>query len=187
MATFTKKAIRNAFLTLLDEHPLNKITVKDITDACGMTRNTFYYHYDDIPALIEEIFISEIDRIISTYPSLDSIEECLRVAMGFAVEHKKALLHICKSSNRDIYENYLWEICRYTVTTYIETAFHDAPLSAEDKDAIIHYLKCGCFGMVIDWMNCGMNDATRQRLLRICELKRGMAGELVNRSVKKST
>ena len=177
MATFTKKAIRNAFLTLLDEHPLNKITVKDITDACGMTRNTFYYHYDDIPALIEEIFISEIDRIISTYPSLDSIEECLRVAMGFAVEHKKALLHIYKSSNRDIYENYLWEICRYTVTTYI----------AEDKDAIIHYLKCGCFGMVIDWMNCGMNDATRQRLLRICELKRGMAGELVSRSIKKST
>ena len=42
MATFTKKAIRNAFLTLLDEHPLNKNTVKDITDACGMTRNTFY-------------------------------------------------------------------------------------------------------------------------------------------------
>ena len=41
--------------------------------------------------------------------------------------------------------------------------------------------------MVIDWMNCGMNDATRRKLLRICEIKRGMAGELVNRSVKKST
>lgn len=184
MATLTKKAIRDAFLTLLDEHPLSKITVKDITDACGMTRNTFYYHYDDIPSLIEEIFITEIDRIIKAYPSLDSVDECLRVAMGFAMEHKKALLHIYKSANRDIYEHYLWEICSYTVTTYIDTAFADEPMSAEDKDTVIHYIKCACFGMVIDWMNCGMNDSTRKKLLRICELKKGMAAELIRRSAR---
>ena len=187
MALLTQKAILSTFEEMLEEMPFDKITVSALVRRCGVSSNTFYYHYDDIPALIEEIFISEIDRIINTYPSLDSIEECLRVAMGFAMEHKKALLHIYKSSNRDIYENYLWEICRYTVTTYIETAFPDAPISAEDKEAIIHYLKCGCFGMVIDWMNCGMNDATRRKLLRICELKRGMAGELVSRSIKKST
>lgn len=184
MATMTKKTIRNAFLTLLDEHPLSKITVKDITDACGMTRNTFYYHYDDIPALIEEIFITEIDRIIKTYPSLDSVEECLRVAMGFAMEHKKALLHIYKSANRDLYEQYLWEICRYTVTNYIETAFADEQISAEDKEAIAHYTKCSCFGMIIDWMNSGMNDAVRLKILRICELKRGTTAEFIHRNTK---
>ena len=65
-----------------------------------------------------------------------------------------------------------------------DTAFADEPMSAEDKDTVIHYIKCACFGMVIDWMNCGMNDSTRKKLLRICELKKGMAAELIRRSAR---
>ena len=45
MASFTRKAIMTVFLNLLDERPLSKITVKDIVDACGINRNTFYYHF----------------------------------------------------------------------------------------------------------------------------------------------
>lgn len=51
MANFTEKAIRSAFLELLDQRPLNKITVKDITERCGINRNSFYYHYQDVPTL----------------------------------------------------------------------------------------------------------------------------------------
>ena len=48
----TKKAINQAFLDILAEKPLEKITVRDITERCGINRNTFYYHYQDIPALL---------------------------------------------------------------------------------------------------------------------------------------
>ena len=41
MPAFTRNAIIDAFLQLLDERPLSKITVKDIVDACGINRNTF--------------------------------------------------------------------------------------------------------------------------------------------------
>lgn len=43
MAQFTKQAIINSFLKLLEETPLDKITVKDIVEDCGINRNTFYY------------------------------------------------------------------------------------------------------------------------------------------------
>ena len=55
----TKKAINQAFLDILAEKPLEKITVRDITERCGINRNTFYYHYQDMPALIEEIVTEE--------------------------------------------------------------------------------------------------------------------------------
>ena len=42
-ASLTKKAIQHAFVKLLNEQPLNKISVKDITDECGINRNSFYY------------------------------------------------------------------------------------------------------------------------------------------------
>ena len=47
MASFTKKAIRESFMRLLAERPVDKITVKDIVLDCGIARNTFYYHYRD--------------------------------------------------------------------------------------------------------------------------------------------
>ena len=77
----TKKAIQEAFMAVLDEKPFGKITVKDITDRCGINRNTFYYHYQDIPALLEEICQNQVEDIISKYPTLNSIEDCLDAAM----------------------------------------------------------------------------------------------------------
>lgn len=37
MANFTKKAIRDSLVKLLNEKPLSKITVRDIVDDCGST------------------------------------------------------------------------------------------------------------------------------------------------------
>ena len=60
--TLTKRAIKESFVNLLNERPLNKISVRDITDKCGINRNSFYYHYQDIPALMEEILTEQIRR-----------------------------------------------------------------------------------------------------------------------------
>lgn len=62
MANFTKQAIKAAFLELLDEKPLNKISVRDIVERCGINRNSFYYHFQDIPSLLGEIIVEQIGR-----------------------------------------------------------------------------------------------------------------------------
>lgn len=65
MPNFTKMAIKATFIRLLDEKPLSQITVKDIVEECGVNRNSFYYHFQDIPTLVEEIVTEEADRIIA--------------------------------------------------------------------------------------------------------------------------
>ena len=49
MPNFTQKAIKESFIKLLNDKPLHQITVKDIVEDCGVNRNTFYYHFTDIP------------------------------------------------------------------------------------------------------------------------------------------
>ena len=56
MAVRTKQAIRQAFIELLNERPLDKISVKDIAERSTVNRNTCYYFYAVIYALGEEIF-----------------------------------------------------------------------------------------------------------------------------------
>ena len=43
----TKLKIANTFEELLCEKPFNKITVQDIADRCGISRQTFYNHFLD--------------------------------------------------------------------------------------------------------------------------------------------
>ncbi|MBR6784802.1 MAG: TetR family transcriptional regulator, partial [Clostridia bacterium] len=50
----TKKLISSTFVELLSTKPFDRITIKDIVDACGINRNTFYYYYSDIYDLLEE-------------------------------------------------------------------------------------------------------------------------------------
>ena len=60
----TKRAITESFRALLAVKPLHKITVRDIVEDCGLTRNTFYYHYEDIYDLLSDV----ISRILSCRP-----------------------------------------------------------------------------------------------------------------------
>ena len=64
MSPYTKQAIKNSFLKLLNERPLSQVTVKAIVEDCGINRNSFYYHFQDIPSLIEEIIREAADNLI---------------------------------------------------------------------------------------------------------------------------
>lgn len=187
MPNFTKMAIKNTFIQLLNEKPLSQITVKDIVETCGVNRNSFYYHFQDIPALVEEIVTEEADRIIAEHPSIDSIEECLNAALDFARKNRRAILHIHNSANRDIYEQYLWKVCQHVVSAYVEAAFADQPIRESDRKLLIRFYKCECFGMVMEWLSSGMSDDIADEIKRICDLRKGMAEEMVARSVKGET
>ncbi len=181
MPNFTKMAIKATFIKLLNEKPLNRITVKDIVEECGVNRNSFYYHFEDIPALLEEIVTEEADRIIAEYPSVDSIETCLNAALDFAGKNRRAIIHIYNSVNRAIYEQYLWKVCRHVVSVYSDGIFSGRDISEFDKEVLRGSYECECFGMVMRWMDSGMEDGMKERISRLCELRRGMVEEMTRR------
>ena len=64
MANFTKQAIKTAFMKLLSQKPLNKISVRDIVEDCGINRNSFYYHFQDVTSLMGELVTGRADQLI---------------------------------------------------------------------------------------------------------------------------
>lgn len=181
MPNFTRKAIQETFITLLDERPLNKITVKDIVETCGINRNSFYYHFEDLPALLEEIISERVQLLMSDHPTIDSMEDSFDAALDFVLDHKRAVFHIYNSLSRDVFERYLMEVCHYVVATYIEAAFAGREDEDKNKEMLIRYHKCACFGHIIDWLNSGMKDDISAYFHRIYQLKRGWEGEILRR------
>lgn len=44
----TKQALCGSLKKKMEEKPLDKITIQEIVEGCGMNRQTFYYHFEDI-------------------------------------------------------------------------------------------------------------------------------------------
>lgn len=152
----TKNTIIDAFWLLLEEKPYNKITVKDIVDRCQMNRNTFYYHFHDIPELLQTAIKNDADHIIHDYDRAGTPLECITCFIEHYTNRKKAILHIYRSVFREYFINELDRIALYIVTQYIDTVRDDHPLPPEDKTLLTRFYKCVFTGICIDWLNEGM-------------------------------
>ena len=136
MANFTKQAIKAAFLELLDEKPLNKISVRDIVERCGINRNSFYYHFQDIPSLLGEIIIERTNDLMAQYPTVDKIEEAFRASIDYAQKNRRAIMHVYNSVSRDTFEASVMRLCAYMTEQYLKSAYPDTGISDADRELL---------------------------------------------------
>ena len=75
----SKRLIRQAFAELMQEkQSIDKITVKEIIERADISKSTFYSHYQDIYALLEdELWVCDIANIVGTTQS--AISHRLRI------------------------------------------------------------------------------------------------------------
>lgn len=182
MSNLTERAIKESFIRLLGEKPLAQITVRMIAEDCGINRNSFYYHFQDIPTLLGEIIREETDRIIAQYPTITSLDQCVDLAFRFALEHKRAVYHICNSANRDLYETSLMNTCEYLVSTYMDTVFGRDTVSEYDRSVAVRFFKCEIFGLAYEWIGSGMKDDAIEGIHHITGICRGLSDELIRRA-----
>ena len=78
MAVDTKELIAEAVKRLLMQKKVKKLTVKDIVDECSITRQTFYYHFEDIPDLLKWVLERGTDRMIEETLTQGDAEKGLR-------------------------------------------------------------------------------------------------------------
>ena len=75
MSQTTKRALEASLKKLLLEKPLNKITINDITEDCGVNRMTFYYHFKDIYDLVDWILTEDAAKAMEGRQSFDTWTE----------------------------------------------------------------------------------------------------------------
>lgn len=174
--------IRQVFIKMLNEHPLNTITVKAIVAECEINRNTFYYYYSDIYAILSEIFQTELQRVIDEYNDTLSWEESFIVAARFALENRKAIYHVYNSMRREELENYIYNISGNVMIRYVEKVSESISTSSEDKKLIASFYQCALTQMVLRWIASGMNEDPDTIIKRIGKLFDGNIALSLKRS-----
>lgn len=169
----TKQEIAKTFLFLINNHPLNEISIRDLTKACGINRNTFYYHFSNIADLIEYVVKNIVDELLTKYPpKIDSLESCFIAGINFARNNKTAINNIYHSTSRAIFERHLWHVCSYSVNAYLESVPKELlPVKSPDETDILRdFLKFETFGFVIDWINRDMPEDVNKKIQILANL-----------------
>ena len=68
MSSSTKEALGAALKKMMAVKPIDKITVKDLVEICGVNRQTFYYHFDDGYDLLEWVFEADAENAVEAEP-----------------------------------------------------------------------------------------------------------------------
>ena len=103
---YTKKVIKDTFLSLLEKKDISSISVKELCDIADVNRGTFYRYYEDIYDLlkkIEEEFIEEIRESNSiVHMSNHSIYTFTKEILDI-FENNKKLVRILFNADSNIY------------------------------------------------------------------------------------
>ena len=116
MSGFTKDIIARTLIELLDEKPMSKVTVKDIVERCGVNRNTFYYHFHDIPEVVEYVLKRKWDEILNSPRESNSILECMEEMADIVKANRRMMLNVYRSVKRDAFLYYMNEVSGYVFT-----------------------------------------------------------------------
>lgn len=173
MAQSTKQQIMNVFVELLNERSFEKITVTDIVERSKINRNTFYYYYDDIYDLLEELLSNEAQRIIKEHKKYEKWQDKLFIATGFARLNKRAINHIYKSMDRELFEKYVFKIVSKPVSDYIDIQAEGVTYTEEDKETLKRFYTTAIVASLVNWVQQGMKREFNDYISRLGVLLEG--------------
>lgn len=158
MTTFTKDALLHTFVQMLGERPFDKITVTDLVRACGVNRNTFYYHFQDLYALVDELFRTEAEKILEPHTEDFAWQDAVLDSTRFVRENQTAVYHLYNSLNRDKVEAYLSDVARNVCDRFIEHEAQGLDVDDKVKGDLAWVYAATIEGLVIDWLRTGMRE-----------------------------
>lgn len=169
--TDKKKLISETFLQLLKTHPGDKISVKQIVDECGLSRQTFYYHFQDIMDVVEYTLKSILDDTVSICNGTDDPKEAIRLFLEVVEQNRWMMKRLENTSRSKEYERYATEGLGRVMKEFLNRMPSNLELlSSGDLDFVISLLSHGVVGIINDHIRREEaldTEKTADRLYRI--------------------
>ena len=184
MSTLAKNAIINSFTKLLKRKPFDKITVSDIMSDCGLSRMTFYYHFNDIYDMLDYVIEEKLRVTVSQTFSYETWKKDYTAVFEGVLKEKDFFLKIFNSIDLRQIELYLSSFSRKYVFNIIDGEAHRLGISLDKKkrDMICDIYCYSIVGLLLKWMSDGMKEAPSACVDRYYSTIRGTLNMMLNNS-----
>lgn len=150
----TKRKLREGLLSLMEQKPINEISVKELTEIVDVNRGTFYFHYTDIYDMLksmeEEFFLHFSKTLQDTVPRGNAVYDYLKAIFSVLEENRK-FCQIMLGPNGDM--QFVERIKRLVNDTCSHIWYEAAPEADVAKFEMYNaFIINGCIGLFQKWL-----------------------------------
>ena len=157
MANYTHDLILETFEKMLEQLPLEKITVTSLIKECNIGRNTFYYHFEDIYALVDEMLLISLGKYEDAMNDKDWKSVMKSMLYAFR-DNKKKVYHLFYSLSRDRLEQYIFSRTNRPVHNYINRIAEARNVDPERAEIIADIIRYSIFGFILQFFHNDMKE-----------------------------
>ncbi|MGM9589580.1 MAG: TetR-like C-terminal domain-containing protein [Faecousia sp.] len=158
MPQFTKYALENSLKKLLLQKPLNKITINDITEDCGINRMTFYYHFKDIYDLVEWACLEDARQALEGKKTYETWQQGFVQIFHAVRDNKPFIMNVYRCVSREQVEKYLNPLTDDLLMGVINELATGMVVREEDKAFIAQVYSYAFVGLMLDWIKDDMKQ-----------------------------
>jgi probable dihydroxyacetone kinase regulator len=162
MSDITKQALAQSLKNLMNTTPLAKITVNNIVKVCNVNRRTFYYHFQDIYALLEWIFKNEVGNVMEENITYKTWQEGFLRIFYYLSENRKMVLNTYNSIGRGQLETHLYSAVYNLVLNVVDEITLGKEVPKKQKEFVVNFYKVALVGLLLEWIKNNMIENPEQ-------------------------
>ena len=164
---YTKKAMADSLKKFMRVKPLSKISVSQIIADCGMNRKTFYYHFEDIYALLKWILEQEAIEVVKSFDLLVAPEEAIAFVIDYVSENKYLLNCAYDSMGQEEMKRFFYADLQGVTGSIIESVALELGVSVDEGflQLLTSFYTEALAGMLIDYFK-GKHQYDRESLIQ---------------------
>lgn len=153
----TKQQLANSLKKLMCHRAFNKITVQNVTGNCGLNRQTFYYHFQDMYELLSWIYLHDIFNEV-----VEEQDEAWETSVLQIIRYAKSNRAFCRNTIRCIRKEKMEEFLQPVVHNWVEKLaqeiWQQRNISDDDRKFMIHFFTGAFVNYGIQWVSRGMQE-----------------------------
>ncbi|RFB16817.1 TetR/AcrR family transcriptional regulator [Bacillus sp. HNG] len=187
----SKRAMKDALLTLMNEKDFKDISISDIVREADLNRGTFYKHYQYKEDILHEIMDEVIDDLIQSYREpykgveIFEIKKLTTSAVKIfdhVYKYANFYSHIVKTSTLTGFQNKFCSVLKELALSDLHNTLNDPKI---DREIHANYQAYAILGMVIEWINSGFKYSPHFMAEQLLEIIRYNRAESVVKPVIK--
>ncbi|MHC5374112.1 TetR/AcrR family transcriptional regulator [Enterococcus sp. LJL120] len=158
MVTATKQDLAKALLKLAQAEPFKKISVQKLTEAAGINRQTFYYHFSDKNQLLRWVYQEDsLHFLDAAEVNIDNWEEQALKMLTAMNSNQNFYQHTVKDNAEILVQEFITVIHQLFIKLF-ENMDVEHELSVEDKQFYARFFSYGCSGILTSWILEGFQE-----------------------------
>lgn len=183
----TKRLLTESLKRLMAQKPLNKISIREITEGCGVNRQTFYYHFEDIYDQVRWMFHQEAVKLLDQQEGILVWQDGLLQLFRYLEENRDICLCAMHSVSHEHLRRFFQADIYDIIHRVIDQLTEDLRTNEAEKDILTHFYVSALAGTVESWL-LGELPYTPETLVSAADriIQEHITGALIARSPEKS-